>query len=208
MKLQISFDLLDVEKSVTIAQSVAEYADIIEIGTLPIYKYGIQALQQFKDVLPHKDILLDIKLVDRGYDALPLFADAGIDWITVMAGTSSIVIHSICNEAAKRNIKIMIDLLDSASLGQSALEAKNLGASALVFHRPYDDKESLLVLEDWEMIRGNTQLPIFVSAKINRENVQHVLELKPDGMIIGKGITEAENPLQEAQFFSELCKKH
>src|SRR5271163_4450566 len=152
MKLQVSFDILDLDKAIAIAQEITDQIDIFEIGLLLIYKYGIHAVQEFKKKFPEKDLLVDLKLIDRGYDAVPLFADAGVDWVTVMAGASQNVIYATCNEAHKRNVKVMIDLLDSSSLGQSALEAKNVGASALIFYQPYSEQEALPFLDNWDMI--------------------------------------------------------
>ena len=207
MKLQISFDLIDLDKAVAIGSEVAQYADIIEIGTILIYGHGISAVSRFKESFPDKIILADTKIVDRGKEVAELFADAGADWITVMAGTSSHVIHATTTAAHNANVKVMLDLIDSDSIGQSALEAKNLGVDALLFHQPYSETESLLFLDKWDMIKGNSNLPIFVSAKINRENVDKIAALNPDGIIVGLAITEAEDSAQEAHYFAELVSK-
>src|SRR5690606_12376783 len=143
MKLQISFDLLDLDKALAIGTEVAHNADIIEVGTILIYRHGIKAVEQFKKAFPEKIILADTKIVDRGKEIAELFAQAGADWITVMAGTSPHVIHATTTAAHHSNVKVMLDLIDSSSIGQSALEAKNLGADALLFHQPYSEQDSL-----------------------------------------------------------------
>ena len=204
MKLQVSFDMTNLNNALQIASSIAKYTDIIEVGTLLIYRYGIAAVEQFKKMFPNKSILADTKIVDRGQEVVPLFAQAGADWITVMAGTSKNVIHRTCTAAHKLNVNVMLDLLDSSTVGQAALEAKNLGVDALLFHSPYDEQESLIFLDKWDMIKGNTTIPIFVSARIDRDNVDEVIKVRPDGLVIGKSITEAENPQKEAQFFYEI----
>jgi len=207
MKLQISFDLFDLDKAIAIGSEVAEYANIIEIGTILIYHYGIHAVERFKNTFPEKIILADTKIVDRGKEITELFAHAGTDWITVMAGTSAHVIHAITTAAHNANMKVMLDLIDASSVGQSALEAKNLGIDALLFHQPYSEKESLVFLDKWDMIKGNTTLPIAVSAKINRDNVDKIVALKPDTIIVGVSITDAQDSASEAQYFAELVKK-
>jgi 3-hexulose-6-phosphate synthase len=127
------------------------------VGTILIYHHGTNAIKQFKEAFPDKVILADTKIVDRGKEVVELFADAGADWITVMAGTSSNVIHATTTAAHNANIKVMLDLIGSDSVGQSALEAKNLGADALLFHQPYTEAESLVFLDKWDMIKGNTK---------------------------------------------------
>lgn len=207
MKLQISFDLVDLDKAIAIGSEVAQYADIIEVGTILIYHHGTEAIRRFKQAFPDKIILADTKIVDRGKEVTELFAASNVDWITVMAGTSSHVIHATTTAAHNANIKVMLDLIDSDSVGQSALEAKNLGVDALLFHQPYSETESLLFLDQWDMIKGNSSLPIFVSAKIDRNNVDKVVALNPDGIIVGLSITDAEDSALEAQYFSELVGK-
>jgi len=207
MKLQISFDLIDLDKAIAVGSEVAQYADIIEVGTILIYQHGVEAVKRFKGAFPDKIILVDTKIVDRGKEVAELFAHAGADWITVMAGTSPHVIHATTTAAHNENVKVMIDLIDSDSIGQSALEAKNLGADALLFHQPYSEKDSLIFLDKWDMIKGNSNLPIFVSAKINRDNVDKIVALGPDVIIVGVSITDSQDSAAEAQFFSELVGK-
>ena len=207
MKLQISFDLIDVDKAIAIAEEVSQYADIMEIGTILIYHHGATAITRFKEAFPDKIILADTKIVDRGKEVAELFAHAGADWITVMAGTSPHVIHATTTAAHNANMKVMLDLIDAESVGQSALEAKNLGVDALLFHQPYSEKESLTFLDKWDMIKGNTSLPIFVSAKINRENVDKIIALNPDVIIVGMSITDSADAAQEAHYFAELVGK-
>ena len=205
MKLQISFDLTDLDQAITIATHVAPYIAILEIGSLLLYKYGILAVEKFRKTFPDKTIFVDAKILDRAHESVNILSRAGADWITVMAGTSSQVIHAACTTAHELNCKIMLDLLDSPALGQTALEAKSLGADALLFHKPHDDADSLIFLDNWDIVRGNTQLPIFVSGKISRNVINKIIELNPDGIIIGKSIIDAEDPAKEAKFYHDKC---
>jgi len=205
MKLQISFDMPDLEKAIEISRQVSPYCDILEINTILIYAHGIAVLKKFRELFPDKIILADSKIVDRGKDITTLLGTTPIDWITVMAGTDKSVIHAACTTARSLNKKIMLDLIDSNPPDQSALEAQSLGAHALLFHGTRNEDESNTFLEKWDMIRGNTTLPIFVTANISRENIDSIIKIRPDGIIIGSAITNASNPAQEAQFFYELC---
>ena len=206
MKFQISFDSLDIEQNLEVARQVAEHADILEIGSLPLFRHGISVVEAFRREFPKKIIFADTKIIDRGRDVASLFSQAGADWISVMAGTSREVVHGACSKAHDLGKKVMLDLIDAGSPGQEALEAKSLGVDALLFHQSYDEGESLSFLEKWEMVRGNSDLPIFVSAKINRESIDKILEIKPDGVVIGKAICESDDPTGEAQFFYDKLK--
>jgi 3-keto-L-gulonate-6-phosphate decarboxylase len=54
------------------------------------------------------------------------------------------------------------------------------------------------------MVHGNTPLPIFISTAVNRDTIQHVLAMAPSGIVIGKAITNASSPKEEAAFFRTL----
>jgi 3-hexulose-6-phosphate synthase len=207
MKLQIAFDITDLHEAIDLAKKVADQCDILEIGTLLIYKHGVKSIERFRETFPKKTLLADSKIIDRGKEAAAILANAGADWITVMAGTGKEVIHSVCTAAHQHDTKVMLDLIDASALGQSALEAKNLGADALLFHQAYDEKDALILLDNWEIVRGNTSLPIFVSAKITRTSIYNILNIKPDGIVVGKSILDSDDPTEEAKFFYDLSNK-
>ena len=147
MKLQISFDFTDLNRALEIAAQIRDYADILEIGTLLVYAHGITAVEQFRKAFPDKVLLTDTKIVDHGKESIALFARAQTDWVTIMAGTNRNVIHAACSAAHERNKKVALDMIDSKEVGQSAFEAKNLGADALLVHQPYDVEGPLEFLQ-------------------------------------------------------------
>jgi 3-hexulose-6-phosphate synthase len=207
MKLQISFDLISIEKAIEIAQKVEMYADIFEISTLLLYNNGVHAVQLFRESFEKKPLVVDTKIIDHGKESVLLFMHYNINLLTVMAGTQKDTIHAACAASDTAKIKIMLDLLDSNAAGQSAMEAKQIGITSLLVTRPFDEKEIPGFIEKWEMIRGNTNLPIFITGKINRDNLEEVLSLQPDGVIIGSSIVKAEDPAQEAKFFYERIQE-
>jgi 3-hexulose-6-phosphate synthase len=204
MKLQIAFDLSDLDKALIIAKEVEEFVDIFEIGSLLIYKNGDAAIRRFKETFPQKTLLADAKIADRSKEAISICTEAGADWVTVMAGTGRNVVHTACTAAHEQGKRIMLDLMDASSLGQSALDAKSLGVDALLFHKPSDEDTQMMFLDMWDMLKGNTPLPIFVSGPITRETIKDVLHLQPYGIVVGKAITDAANPREEAEYFYKL----
>lgn len=207
MKLQIAFDFNDLEKALQVCDQVHDYADIIEVGSLLIYQYGIEAVIRFRAAFPHKTLLADAKISDRGKEAATLFAQGGADWVTIMAGTSRPVVQAASHATHEAGKKVMLDLMDASSLGQSALDAKSMGVDALLFHKPVDDDTQMTFLDRWDMVHQNTQLPVFVSAAITRESIHEILAINPSGIVIGKAITHADNPREEAAYFRSLIPK-
>ena len=76
------------------------------------------------------------------------------------------------------------------------------------FSKPSVDDSKVPFIDRWHMVKGNTELPIFVSAHISRENVGEILGLEPSGIIIGTSVVQADNPLKEITDLSELVKNN
>lgn len=204
MKLQIAFDTINLDEALTIAEKIESSVDIFEIGTLLIYKHGEIAVRHFREKFPQKTLLADAKIIDRSKEAVPLFAQAGANWITMMAGTDRNTIHTGCTVAHSLGTKIMLDLSDASSPGQAALDAKSLGVDALLFHKPSVTDDQLMFLERWDMVKGNSTLPVFISAHSTREKIAEVLSIGAEGIVVGSAVTQAADPAQEASHFAAL----
>jgi 3-hexulose-6-phosphate synthase len=207
MKLQISYDFTDLDKALEVAKQTAEYADILEVGSLLIYKNGSDSVFTFKKQFPDKKILADAKLVDRVNVAVPLFCEDAADYLTVLAGTSDTSIQQATQLAHSFDTLVMLDLLDAYSMGQSALDAEMLGVDCILFHKAHEESDAIGIIDLWQEVRGNTRLPIFISGGIDQESVEKITDLKPNGVVIGSAITMADNPAKQAEYFKSLITK-
>lgn len=204
MKLQIAFDIPNLESCLKIAKEVEPFCDRFEIGSILLYKYGVEAIKRFRREFPNKELLAETQIVKKGIDITILCLEAGADIITVMAGAHKQVIHSTCANAGYKK-KVVLDLADTLQLGEASMEAKALGIDAILFNQPSDLKSELTsMLDEWDMVKGNTKLPIFITSSINRNTIQTILPLKPDGIVIGRAIIEHDNPAKEAKYFYDL----
>lgn len=202
MKLQIAFDVLDLEKCLEIAKSVENYADSFEIRSSLLLKYGIHIIEQFKAHFPNKELFVETQIVSYAQDIVPMCLKSGADWVSVMAGTAQETIHGVSILANQKSKYVTLDLLDASSIGQAAMDAKRLGVDALLYHNIYDHQdEASFAMEEWDALRGNSNLPIYITSNIDRDNINFIISLQPDVIVIGKTITMTENPAQEAQFY-------
>jgi len=206
MKFQISFDFTDLEKALEVAQKVAPFVDILEVGTILIYKSGVTAVERFKDKFPDKIIFADAKIVDRPREAVEIFSQAGADYISVLAGTNNDIIRTAAQTAHSNKSKVALNLVDAYSPGQSVMDAKTLGVDLILCHKPIAPNRLNDSLADWQYVRGNTSLPLFIAGGINKTNISKVLELKPQGIALGSVITDADDPAKEAEYFRALIK--
>lgn len=204
MKLQVAFDHTDLEACITIAHKIEHLCDQFEIGSLLLHTHGIAAVKTFKDIFHQKTIIADTKIVERGKDIAQLYFDAGADCITVMAGTHQQIIHTVGSVAQNNGKQVMLDLFDTNLLGQAAMDAKSLGMHALVFHQPLEQRATQNTWYDkWDIVRGNTTLPVFIGSEVSKETIHEMLEVKPDGLILQGSVTQSKNPEAELLFFKE-----
>jgi 3-hexulose-6-phosphate synthase len=208
MKLQIALDLLDLQKCLDIAKSVERYADSFQLGLPLLLKYGVSAIEQFRAAFPDKEIFAETQITNHEQDITAMSLKAGATWISVMAGTTKEVIHAVSSLAGQKNKFVIMDLFNNSSMGQSAMDANKLGVDALLYQNMYhENSENEFAIEEWDDLRGNSKLPIYIRANINRDNIAFILSLKPDAIIIGKAITQAKNPAEEAEFFYSSVQK-
>ncbi len=198
MKLQVAFDITDIEKALHTADTIAKYVDIFEIGTILLYAQGVCAITRFKDRYPDQSILADAKIVDRGHETAKLLANFGADWITVISGAHTNVIHAVCATAHEFGKKVMLDLLGAANtVGQSALEAKGLGIDAILFHDIGQQTDTTAILDTWELVKSNSALPLFFAGPVTRTTVPDIIALKPDGIVLSSSLFEGPAGEQE-----------
>lgn len=205
MELFISFNNLELEQALAIGNRVQNYADAFRIGTVLITHYGTSAIAAFRKQFPRKTLICDIKIADHEQELVKLTTQVGADWITVLADTNPSIIRIACMHAHAAGAKVMLDMV-GASSGQRALEANSLGVDALLFHRIANGEINDTFLDRWDMVRGNTKLPVYISTALNRENIGEMLKLDPTGIILGGAITEAPDPEQEANYFFKLVR--
>jgi 3-dehydro-L-gulonate-6-phosphate decarboxylase len=204
MKLQITYNFSDITQALEIANHTAEHADILGIGSLLIYKNGVESIKKFKSLFPSHEIFIEIPIFEKAQDTVALFAKAGASYVSVLAGASHSTIKKTIETAKNYDIKIALDLLDAHSHGQSAHDAKTLGVDLVIIHRTVTTQDGSDYITEWQNVRENTKLPVFVTGKIDRVNIQQIIDLKPQGIIIGAAIIKADNPAQEAKYFKSL----
>ncbi len=118
MKLHISYNHPDLNQAIEIAHQTAEFADIIGIGSLLLFKEGVKAVKLFKSTFPNKEIFAEAKIIEKAPDAVSMLAQAGASYISVLAGALHGTIKKAVETARLFDAKIALDLLDAHSIGQ------------------------------------------------------------------------------------------
>ena len=84
MKLQVALDVATLDEAKRLIDQVADYADIIELGTSFIGTYGYGLVRTIREAYPELSILADVKIVDGGYGISKKVFDLGANYSTVV----------------------------------------------------------------------------------------------------------------------------
>jgi 3-hexulose-6-phosphate synthase len=204
MKLQISYNFTDLNQALDVARKTVNHADILEVGSLLIYKEGINAIKQFKINFPQKPIFADVKISENVQSAIGLLAQAGANIISILAGIPYNTIKKAADEAKKLGLSLALDVIDTPDASQISLDAKQLGIDIILVHQPSVETDPVEFASQIQSIQANTKIPLFITGRIDRDNIQQIISLKPQGIAIGSAIIKADNPYQEALYFKSL----
>ena len=138
MKLQVAMDLLTVEDALELAGKVAEYVDIIELGTPLIKAAGLSAVTAVKAAHPDKIVFADMKTMDAGELEADIAFKAGADLVTVLGAADDSTIAGAVKAAKAHNKGIVVDLIGVADKVTRAKEVRALGAKFVFVGRPFN----------------------------------------------------------------------
>ncbi|MCL1988228.1 MAG: 3-hexulose-6-phosphate synthase [Firmicutes bacterium] len=208
MKLQLALDLVDTKGAIEVVKQVGEYVDIVEIGTPVVINEGLHAVKAVKDAFPKIDILADLKVMDAGAYEVGVAVKAGASIVTILAAAEDITIKGAVAEAKKTGAQILVDMIAIKDLATRAKELDAMGVDYICVHTGYDGQaEGESPMEALKIIKANVKnSKTAVAGGIKLDTIESVVAAKPDLVIVGGGITGAEDMVAAAKKFRELVK--
>jgi 3-hexulose-6-phosphate synthase len=208
MELQLALDLVNIPEAIELVKEVEPYVDIVEIGTPIIINEGLHAVKALKEAFPSLQVLADLKIMDAGGYEIMKAAEAGADIITVLGATDDSTIKGAVEEARKRNRRIMVDMINVKDIAVRAKEIDALGVDYICVHTGYDlqaaGKNSFEELQTIKSVVRNAKTAVAGGIKLH--TLQEAISANPDLVIVGGGITGAENKADVASQMRQMIK--
>ncbi|WP_248761063.1 3-hexulose-6-phosphate synthase [Pseudarthrobacter sp. SSS035] len=200
MKLQVAMDLLTVEDALELASKVAEFVDIIELGTPLIKSAGLSAITAVKAAHPDKIVFADMKTMDAGELEADIAFTAGADLVSVLGSADDSTIAGAVKAAQAHNKGIVVDLIGVTDKVTRAQEARALGAKFVEFHAGLDEQSQPgYDLKGLLSAGEEARVPFSVAGGVNASTIKAVQSAGAEVAVAGGSIYGAQDPAAAAK---------
>ncbi|AOX18680.1 3-hexulose-6-phosphate synthase [Kozakia baliensis] len=202
MKLQVAIDLPTTKDALALLEKVAQFVDIIEIGTPLAKAEGLSVLKAVKSAYPEKEVFADYKTMDAGELEATMAFKAGADSVGVLALANDATITGAVKAGREHGKRVVADLIGvppQARLTRIA-ELRQLGVEHVELHAGLDEQAApgYSVSALLETIAGSP-LPFAVAGGINTSTIGIVKAAGAAIAVVGGGIYGADDPEQAAK---------
>ncbi|MFC0345889.1 3-hexulose-6-phosphate synthase [Epilithonimonas hispanica] len=203
-KLQVAIDLLTTEAALELAEKVAPYVDIIELGTPLIKAEGLKVITAMKAAHPDKLVFADLKTADTGALEAEMAFNAGADLVTVMGAVDDATIIGAIEAAKKAGKKVVVDTIGVKNRVQRAKEVTAFGVEFVELHAGLDEQAlpgynvQKLISEGRE-----AQVPFSIAGGVNINTIKDVVAAGAAVAVAGGAIYGAEDPAAAAKALKE-----
>jgi 3-hexulose-6-phosphate synthase len=206
--LQIAIDRAE---SFGVIPRVRGIADIIEIGTPLLKRFGIGAIATARELCPDTPILADTKTVDAGDLEAEMVLGAGARLMTVLSSTSRATHAAVDRVAARFGAFVVVDTITESGKTE-LLPAGAIFPDSFAYvgvHSPTDmrvagDRSSAHIDAVRDIRRRGFQVAL--AGGLGPETLDAVLEAEPEIVIVGGAITGADDPRGVATWIKERLR--
>jgi 3-hexulose-6-phosphate synthase and related proteins len=203
--LQVAIDILDLERAVKIAkEAFLAGADIIEVGTPLIKKYGISAIKRIREELPRTKIFADMKIADSSEIELRLAMEAGADIVSVLASSDDNTIVDSIMFGKRNGIEICIDFIGVKDIIGRLMEIFYVNPDYICYHIPYDlSKKTQMNLANSvrivkELVRISGTL-VSVAGGLDHSTIPLFANAGASVLIVGRTVVNSKNIEEEVK---------
>jgi len=193
--LQVALDFVDLHRAVKVAgEAIEGGADWLEIGTPLIKSEGMNAVRHLRKLFPATTLLADMKTMDAGRAEMEMAAKAGANIAVVMGDASDSTIKECIQAGRNYGIKICVDFINSAKVGERFADIEKWGADYIAVHTAIDDQmHGKTPFSALQHICSKVKIPVAVAGGINSENVIDAVNAGASIIIVGGYVSKSKD---------------
>jgi 3-hexulose-6-phosphate synthase len=207
VKLQVALDVPTLDEALTLARQVADYVDILELGTPLIKAEGVSAVGAIKSAHPNRLVFADLKTADAGELEADLAFAVGADLVTVMGTADDDTIRGAVEAGRKAGRKVVADMITVVDGRVRRIrEVSQLGVDFVEIHAGLDEQarpdysiESLLV------DGREAGVPFSIAGGVSVHTIASVKEAGAEIAVVGGSIYSADDPAAAAKALREAA---
>ena len=200
MKLQVAMDVATLDEALTLSRQVADYVDIIELGTPLIKHEGVTAISAIKAAHPEKTIFADMKTADAGELEAEIAFAAGADLVTVMGAADDDTIKGAVKAARDHGKGVVADMITVTDRVARARAVTELGVEFCEIHAGLDEQAQegysiQTVIDDGK----ESGVPFSIAGGVDVDSIRDVESAGAVVAVAGGSIRNADDPAAAAK---------
>jgi len=142
--VQISLDVLTLKEAIDTSRlALRAGVDWLEAGTPFIMSEGARGIAALRSEFPDVPIVADAKIMDGGYREAQMMAQAGANYVVVMARAHEETIRCVVKAGRDFGIRVMGDNMVCPDMVTAARELEQLGCDYIVHHVGFDERRGI-----------------------------------------------------------------
>ncbi len=182
---------------------IAEFVDIVEVGTPVLKQCGVAAIRAVREICPDHSVLVDTKTVDGGALEAEIAYGAGGSIITILSRASPETVEKVASVAQKHGGSFFLDTICEVADLQHWIEAASIHplCACVNLHSPTDAGVNRAL--DGQIATAIASLrkqgkKVAVAGRMGPDRIDTIRDWAPDIVVVGGAIFNAANPAEAA----------
>ncbi|MFT2110773.1 3-keto-L-gulonate-6-phosphate decarboxylase UlaD [Marinomonas sp. 2405UD68-3] len=207
--LQIALDATDMKTALASVASIAEFVDVIEVGTILAFGEGVKSVTLLREKYPNHTIVCDMKITDASAILTKMALEAGANWVTVSAAAHIETIRSAQNVAQSYKGEVQIELYGHWTL-EDANAWVNMGITQAIYHRSRDAELAGVTWTDSDLIKmkalSDLGIELSITGGIVPEDLHLFKDINVKSFIAGRALASEQGVTIAESFHSQIAK--
>jgi 3-hexulose-6-phosphate synthase len=202
---------IDRPENIGVIAQMRGVADIIEIGTPLLKRFGIGAIATARELCPDTPVLADTKTVDGGDLEAEMVLGAGARLMTVLSSTSRATHAAVGRVAERFGAFVVVDTItefgkpELLPAGATFPESfAYVGVHSATDARAAGDRSSAHIEAVSDIRRRGFRVAL--AGGLGPQTLDAVLQAEPEIVIVGSAITGADQPRGVAKWIKDRLR--